>query len=128
MTDVPTEQPTSEVKVEIAEDFLPHDSEILVFSEVANKLAERYQHRVMVLEDFRKEATERFAEAGFDVDVQTWTSNVAGLYVFVFQWNGRLEGSFDPDRQVYEVTEDILGVDEPGVITPQGLRSRNKPY
>jgi hypothetical protein len=46
---------------------------------------------------------------GFTVEPKVLETNVPGAYRFEFEINGRTAGSlFDPDRQVHEVTNNLL--------------------
>lgn len=92
-----------------------HDSEIIRLEAVKKALMER-QATVVNLEAFRKEAIERFAQAGFDVFVQCYETDQVGAFAFDIDILGRIEGDFDPDRQVHEVTNDLLELGEGGVI------------
>lgn len=91
-----------------------HDSEIAKVGEVMVRLRERAGHRD--LESFRVEIIDRFVQIGLEVDPLVWSTNVAGVYIFEVVIKARLEGEFDPERQVHEVTNDILGLGEGGVI------------
>lgn len=91
------------------------DSDILRIEEVIQIINER-QGQYQVLESFRKEIIERFAEAGFKVDVRAFTTNQEALYSFDIEIQDRLAGEFDPDKMVYEATHDILDLGTKGVI------------
>lgn len=92
-----------------------HDSEIARMGEVIAKL-NHFQGRSLNLEAFRRSIVERFQDIGFKVDVKVWDTNQDGLFAFDVEIIDRLEGSFDPDRQVFEVTNDLLGLGDKGVI------------
>ena len=92
-----------------------NDSDILRIESVVKILNDR-QGKVLNLDAFRREAEERFAEAGFKVTVKTYTTNQDGLYAFDIEINDRLEGKFDPDQMVFETTRDILDLGTGGVI------------
>ncbi len=93
-----------------------NDADILRMEGVMKMLKDS-QGKVKNLEAFRKEAVERFGEIGFEVDVKVWSTNVEGVYGMEFEILSRLEGQFDPDQMVHEVTNDLLGIDpNPGVI------------
>lgn len=100
------------VSVEADESLDLLDSEILKVEAALQALME-HQGKRMVLENFRKEAKERFAEQGFVVDVLCWQTNQPGLYAFDFKITGRCEPiyEFDHERQRYEVINDILDID-----------------
>lgn len=96
-----------------------HDSEILRIERVVNVLNER-RGTSLPLEAFRREIIERFAEqAGLKVNVKVFTTTQEGLYAFTVEIIDRLGGEFDPDRQVHEVTNDLLELGEGGVIKTQ---------
>lgn len=99
------------------------DSEIIAIEKVLKKLQDKQGKGGVNQEAFRKEIIERFAEAGFKVDVKWYTTNVEGVFMPEVSIVDRLEGQFDPDRMVHEVTNDLLGLGEGGVIktTNSGL-------
>jgi hypothetical protein len=66
------------------------------------------------LEGFRKGLTEQFNRIGLVVYVSCYTTDEDGTYAFDVEIRGRTEShEFDFDRQVHEVTNNLL--DEPGV-------------
>ena len=86
------------------------DSEILELETVLAKLNEK-QGKSVNLEAFRKEGVERLAEVGLDAKVKVYETSQEGIYAFDFEIQGRNNKKvFDPDKQVWEVTNDILGV------------------
>lgn len=92
------------------------DSEILRIEKVLEALNALQGKGGVNLEAFRKEAIERFAGIGFKIEVKVYTTNEEGVYAFDLEIVDRLEGQFDPDQQVHEVTNDILGTGDTGVI------------
>lgn len=92
-----------------------NDSDLLKIEAVVKILNDR-QGKVLNLDAFAREATDRFAEAGFRVTVKTYDTNQQGLYAFDIEINDRYEGEFDPDQMVYEATNDVLDLGEGGVI------------
>lgn len=92
-----------------------HDSDILRVEGVIKKLNEKSGQWVD-MEGFRKEIIGRFQEIGLGVTTRVYTTNVDGCFAFDVDIDRRLEGTFDPDRQVHEVTNDLLGLGEGGVI------------
>lgn len=100
---------TVEVTADESLDLL--DSDILRI-EAAVQALMQHQGKRMVVENFRKEAIERFAEQGFVVNVLTWTTNQPGLYLFEFEITGRQEPQyeFDHERMRHEVVNDLLGI------------------
>ncbi len=105
-----------------------HDSEIARMGEVISKL-NHLQGKAINLEAFRKSVIERFEDIGFRVVVKVYDTNQDGLFAFDIEIVERLEGTFDPDRQVHELTNDYLGLGEGGVIKtqegPSGLHAVN---
>jgi len=98
-----------------------NDSDILTIERVVLKLSEK-QSRIVSLEGFRQEIIERFADEGFKVGVNVFEDlSQKGLYAFEIEIQDRLEGEFDPDRQVYEATADILGLGTQGVTNAGGI-------
>lgn len=97
-----------------------HDSEIMVLEKVVEGLQD-LQEKPLNMEAFRKDAIERFAHAGFRVTALVYDTSVTGVYAFDFQIEERLAGEFDPDKQVHEVTSDILDLGTGGVIKSGGI-------
>jgi hypothetical protein len=97
------------------------DSDILILEGVMAKLRVSAD-KTMVPEDFRKEAVERFGEAGFEVDVKVWYTDQIGLFSFDFEIIRKLDDKpFDHERMQHEVTHDLLGLGEGGAIDANGL-------
>lgn len=96
------------------------DSEIIRIEAVLKKLNERQGLGGVNLEGFRQEAMDRFRQIGFEVAVRVYTTEQDGLFAFDLDIIDRLEGAFDPDRQVWEATHDILDLGEGGVIKTDG--------
>lgn len=66
---------------------------------------------------FDREIRESFAEVGVVVDVKWWDTNVPGVYLPEVEPYALLfEPDNDQDRQVHDVTNDILGLGTGGVI------------
>lgn len=87
-----------------------NDSEILELEKVLARLNEK-QGKSVNLEAFRKEGVERLAEVGLDAKAKVYETSQEGIYAFDFEIQGRNNKRvFDPDQQVYEVTNDLLGV------------------
>ena len=100
-----------------------NDTDILRIEPVLQVLNSRGGKRVD-LESFRKEILERFGGIGFGVDVFVYEAETHGremIYVYKIEIQRRLEGQFDPDQQVAEVTKDILDLGTGGVINTSGL-------
>lgn len=106
--------------------FEVYDSEIIKIEKVLERLkASSTGHRDY--ESFNREIKERFAEIGFVVSVKWFEFAVGGQkqdgYMPEVEITGRTEHhTFDHDRMVSEVTGDLLGLGEGGVIkTDPGL-------
>lgn len=97
-----------------------NDSDLLRIEKAVIAINDK-QRRVVNLEAFRKEIVERFGLEGFKVNVKTYTTSQDGLYAFDIEIVERLEGQFDPDKMVYEATNDVLDLGEGGVINSKGL-------
>jgi hypothetical protein len=102
-----------------------HDSDILVIEKVYKEVCERRRGRRVDLEDFRRETIERFAEAGFKVDVRTWIGEGDEFVSWELLLEGKIEAKpgefFDRERQAHEVQHNILGVEEAGRFDANGL-------
>lgn len=92
-----------------------NDADILRLEKVLRILNARQGTNVN-LEHFRKEALERFGEAGFKVDVKTYATGRPGVYAFDIEIVERLEGQFDPEQMAHEVQTNLLGIGQEGVI------------
>ncbi len=97
-----------------------NDSDVLKIEAVLNRLWEKYGHRNVLIDDFPKEAQERFYSEGFKVRVNMYDSNVPGVFVPEIIIEDRVQGEFDPDKQVWEATHDILDLGDGGVIKSEG--------
>jgi hypothetical protein len=119
--DVPIlgEQPQQGGAVNVLFDI--HDSELKRAMGVIEEINRKHSAMARDLETFRKEVIHRFEDAGIKADVKVFETNVVGVYWFDVDLLDRLEGEFDPDRQVHEVTSDILGTGDGGVIK-SGMR------
>jgi hypothetical protein len=103
------------------------DSDILKVEQVI-KVINDQQGRRTDMDGFRRQIIDRFHDAGFVVEVKCYTTNQRGLYAFDIEIRDRVEGEFDPERQVYEATNDILGLDgvNGGVIKSAPLLAQPK--
>lgn len=64
---------------------------------------------------------EEHRHLGYVVDVLIWSTNVEGVIIPEVVIKDRVERlDDDPDRMVYEVTNDILSLGEGGVISTNG--------
>lgn len=95
-----------------------HDSEILEIEGVLALLNGKARDKQRVsYEAFDREIRERFEDLGFIVQVAWWDSNVPGVLIPEICINDRTERkTFDHDQKVAEVTSDILGLGDKGVI------------
>jgi hypothetical protein len=95
-----------------------HDSEIMEIERIVAALNERLgSSRRTNLDAFNREIYERFAEIGFIVQVAWWDTNIPGVLIPEICISDRTERKdFDHDRQVHEVTNDILELGDKGVI------------
>lgn len=104
-----------------------HDSEIV---ELENKVFNPALERKGIptdLDAWRNRIIEKSRDCGFVVDVLVFSTTedgvhaIPGLYAFDFVIKRRLK-EFDPDKQVWEVTNDVLDLGEGGVIkTDKGV-------
>lgn len=101
-----------------------YDSDILAIEGVIAKLNNEDVGRARELEDFVQKTKELFFEIGLRVDVLMWTSNVDGTYVPEITINGRVDAhhEFDYDKQVHQVTNDLLELGEGGVISTKKMK------
>lgn len=98
-----------------------YDSDIIKLEDVLRRLQERARSSIN-MEAFRKEAVERFQDAGFKVDVKVWETNVKGVYAFDLEFVGKIDAEpFDHERMHHEVTGDLLGLGEKGTIDANGM-------
>ena len=87
-----------------------YDSEVLLLEKVLEQLNQK-QGKSVNLEAFRKEGVERLASIGLVADAKVYETTQEGIYAFDFEIKGRNNNqSWDPDKQVFEVTNDILDV------------------
>lgn len=100
-----------------------YDHEILKIEKHALKPLNDKQGKVLNLEAFRREIIQRFEDIGFIVDVKVWDTTQASTYWFDIDIVDRIERIvFDHDRQVHEVTHDLLDLGEGGVIKSNGIQ------
>jgi hypothetical protein len=93
-----------------------HDTELLRLGAVLKALREKQAKRTD-LEAFRKEIIGRCEEAGFVVDVKTWTTPIDETFSFEVELVDRCEPKpFDHERQTWEVRQDVLDLGTGGVI------------
>lgn len=94
-----------------------YDHEVDNIQRVLDTLKER-STTARDIDGFVREIKDRFHTIGFEVYVQLWETNEKGTYMPEVTITGRVDKShiFDHDRQVHEVTNDILGLGDGGVI------------
>jgi hypothetical protein len=108
-----------------------YDHEVEEILQLQLRLNDRARHRRHNYNDFDREIREAFAEIGFTVEVNWHEFSVGGQKqegaMPEVTVTGRTDPSFefDKDRQVHEVTRDVLGLGEEGVIKtdPDTLRN-----
>lgn len=100
------------------------DSEVLEIEKILNTLKDRAESHRGELGNFDNEIKTRFAEIGFAVDVKWWHTNIEGVKMPEIEIIGRtIARHFDHDKMVHEVTNDVLGLGDGGVIkvTPEDM-------
>jgi hypothetical protein len=104
-------------QAELTQGFQVYDHEILAVEKVLQRLRERSASR-RDLSDFDREIRQRFEDIGFVVRVDWYDTNVEGTFMPEITMIGRVEKvDFDFDKQVAEVTGDILELGDGGVIS-----------
>lgn len=98
---------------DIPEDLLPYDFELLEIEKVMTAINAK-MGKVTDLENFRKEIVGRFAEINWHCEVEVYSTNADGVYLFAPQLIGRInpinrEGT-DYERRQWEVRNDILDI------------------
>jgi hypothetical protein len=85
------------------------DSELIELDRVLMSWASNQQMSRRDLESFRRGAIEKAARCGFTLNVLTYETTQEDVYAFEFEITGRVDKkSFDYDRMVHEVTNNIL--------------------
>ena len=94
-----------------------HDSEINMIHEILGVLRRR-SASVRNYDDFQREVIDRFARIGFVVDVRWYETDQPGVLMPEINISARTEKNFvfDREKQVSEVTGDLLGLGEGGTI------------
>lgn len=89
-----------------------NDSEILAIERGPLAYAQKHQGSHRDLENFRRAIVAQFGEIGFQANVLCYDTDQPGCYAFEFEIFGRVpgSGSFDPDRQVHEVVNNVLSL------------------
>jgi len=84
-----------------------NDSELLKLEKVLN-WAKSQQESRRDIDQFTKDIREKINHAGFEAEVKVLETSQPGTYAFDVELTGRLDSRFDPDRQVHEVTSNLL--------------------
>ena len=87
-----------------------HDSDILAIERGPLAWARDQAGKHLNVHQFTEDLKEQFAHIGLYVDIQVWETQMAGAYAFKGEIQRRLGSVFDPDRQVYEVQNNILEI------------------
>lgn len=113
----PTYAPVeAENQSDLTRAFQVYDHEVLKIEKVLERLRQRASSR-RVLDDFDREARQRFEDIGFVVKINWYETNVEGTFMPEIEVVGRTERhDFDHDRMVHEVTGDLLETGNGGVI------------
>jgi hypothetical protein len=95
-----------------------YDSDMIAMDQGPVAWMAAHQGRSMNLDAFKQGAEEQFREVGFDATVKVFETSEPGTFAFDVEINHRVDPGFrfDPDRQVHEVTRDLLGTGESGFI------------
>jgi hypothetical protein len=94
-----------------------HDSEVNEIHKTLEILRKRAA-TTHNYDSFQREIIDRFARIGFLVDVRWYETNVPDVLIPEINISGRTETNFvfDREKQVSEVTGDLLGLGEGGVL------------
>lgn len=93
--------------INLSSNFDMNDEDLLRLEKV-NNWAAKFAGRRMSIDQFAKDLKEKINEAGFTCEVKVYDTNQAEVYAFEVELNGRTYGAFDPDKMVWEVTNNIL--------------------
>lgn len=98
------------------------DSEVDQIHMVLDAMRRKYEGSAHNYETFSREAEDRFGKLGFTVSVKWYEYSVEGARqegaMPEIEITGRTAPkAFDHDQMVHEVTNDILGLGDKGVIT-----------
>lgn len=86
-----------------------YDSDLLAIERGPLAYMQSRQFSRMNLEEFRVATKEKFEDIGFRVNVKCYDTDVSDTYAFDVEILEKLEKrAFDFDRQVHEVTRNIL--------------------
>lgn len=85
-----------------------NDSDLLALEKVDQWARHRQKSR-RDIDQFTRDLEEQINNAGFTCNVKVYDTNQEGVYGFELEITGRTGASvFDPDKQVWEVTNNIL--------------------
>lgn len=88
-----------------------NDSEILKLERGPVAWARNREGTSQSIDQFVRDLQEQVNHCGLSCEVKVFDTNVSGVYAFEVELNGRVGGSvFDPDRQVHEVTTNLLSL------------------
>ena len=99
-----------------------YDSEVRQLLELQRALTDRVYGRQLNYNDFEREIREKAAELGFTVNVNWYEFEIDGVKqegaMPEVTVTGRTDTAFrwDPDRQVHQAVNDVLGLGESGWI------------
>ena len=99
-----------------------YDHEVEKILGIQQRLNDMVKATRLNYNDFERQLRDEFAAIGFTVNVNWYTFSVGGVEqegaMPEVTITGRTDAkfTFDPDRQVHEVTSDILGLGDAGVI------------
>lgn len=87
-----------------------YDHEVIAIDKGPVAWMTKVQGTAMSLETFVKTAEGKFAEVGFRAQVKAFETSEPGTYAFDVEILGRTHevGEFDFDRQVHEITSNLL--------------------
>jgi hypothetical protein len=104
-----------------------HDSDFLKIEKGPLAYARERAHSSMEIDAFVRAMSHEFYQIGLVVDVQPWTTQQEGTYIFKCVIVKRLT-EFDPDRQVHEVVSNILEIPGEGgwINTKNAMQDRDK--
>lgn len=106
-----------------------YDSEIDTIHRIVETLRRRAEGPVSY-QAFQDEVIQRFHDAGFKVDVRWYETDQKGVLMPEIQIMDRVDPNFvwDPDRQVHEVTGDLLNLGEGGVISSKDAMAQGREH
>lgn len=104
-----------------------HDSDILAIESGPLAWANRQVGTTRNIDQFTKDLTEQFAEIGFKIEAQVWTTEQSDTWAFKLVIQKRIGKEFDPDRQVHEVVNNILDIpgEEAGHVVDTGAAMKD---